>query len=115
MRVGFEHDLLLCPEMPEPLQAAQYIPSFGGAGIKLSIAIGTCPAFAKAIIGFGIYNALLIHGRQVTAPVTDILSPLQYHRTIALLYKPQSREKPCRTGSGNNDRLCIFLHPVIAD
>ena len=79
--------------MNKGAQYAVYIASFRAAGIELTIAIGACATFSKAVIAFGVYNTFLVDGGQVSSARTYIFTSFEYYRFDAMLYQSKGCEQ----------------------
>ena len=94
------------------LQDAVGIAAFLASRIELSVAIGSCPTLAKAIIALGVNVLFRPDAGNVFLPFTNILATLYHNRFQSKFNETQSRKQSARTSAHNNDRR-PFAHIFI--
>ena len=94
------------------LQDAVGIAAFLASRIEFSIAIGSCPTLAKAIIALRVNALFWSDACNVFLPLTNILATLYHYRFQSKFNETQSRKQSARTSAHNNDRR-PFAHIFI--
>ena len=87
MRMGIRQYGCRSSVLAEYIQYFIYIPAFFASGVQLSIGVGTCTAFSKAIIGFGVYGLLSSYLGQVFFPFPHVFSAFHDDGTQSELYQ----------------------------
>ena len=82
------------------------------AGIEFTVGVSSCPAFAKAIIGFWIYFLAPAYQSQVFLPLADILAPLHDDGAQSQFYQPQGSKQSAGACPHDNDLWPVVHHGV---
>ena len=77
MRMGIDQYILRSAVSYQQGQDFADVPPFMGAGVEFAIRIGAGSAFAKAVIGVRVHNAIAVNLPDILATGYDILSSFQ--------------------------------------
>ncbi len=103
MGVGVNEDFVLRAVLVEYSKHFIDRAALFAAGVQFSVGIGSRSAFAEAIVGIGVNDALPVYRHHVAASAVDILAALEPNGFESRLDQLQCREESGRTCTDNND------------
>jgi hypothetical protein len=104
MGMGLKEYVFMGPVGHQYFKYPAHIAPLDRAGVQLSVGVGACTAFAKAIIGFGIDLMLFVDGRNVAPAHPHIFSSFQDYRFDAGFEQPNGRKESGRAGTNHCNR-----------
>lgn len=114
VRVSVHQDISGRAVLAEYAQHFVHGASLLAAGEKLAVAIGSCTAFAEAVVALGVNALLTGDSCHVALALPDVLSTLQHYRAQTELNKMERRKETARACS-DYDNLWAPCHVGVAD
>ena len=103
VRVCVDEDGGVRSVLAEHVQYLFHVSPLLAPGIELSVRVGTCSAFAEAVVRFGVHFVLTADACQVFLAFAYVFPPFYHDGTQPQFYQFQCREQSSRSGSHDDD------------